>query len=246
VSQRHSVGFEPPLSSEKTYQSKHHSAGPRATGRTLDLAVGIESRGSARVCVWEALYAVRHEARICVRRRATKRDRSFGRHSLALTLLQPISRSISLLDPAPRGALWTLPRVMNRVAPREFMLGRRYMQSDMKPEFACGVERRRAGRFQRHSVQNVAPRGRQSPSDIARGPIITHIRNKCYIRNMHYSNYSYHIRTIPLARFWNIINSPLRTEWRSAPAPRRCACPALSRKDACAVLAPAPKGTAMG
>ena len=61
---------------------------------------------------------------------------------VGVDLLQPISRSISLLDPAPRGALWTLPSALNRVAPREFVFGRRYMQSDRKPEFACGVEPR--------------------------------------------------------------------------------------------------------
>ena len=38
------------------------------------------------------------------------------------------------------------------------------MHSVMKPEFSCGVERRRAGRFQRHSVQNVAPRERHPAS----------------------------------------------------------------------------------
>jgi len=92
------------------------------------------------------------------------------------------------------------------------MLGRRFPQSDTEPEFARGTERRRAGRFQRHSVQNVAPRGRHPASGVARGPVITHIRNKCYIRSIHYSNYPYHIRTIPLARFGNTINSPLRTE----------------------------------
>ena len=90
---------------------------------------------------------------------------------------------------------------MDHVAPREFMFGRRVMQSAMKPKFACGVERRHAGRFQRHSVQNVAPRGRHPAGGVARGPVITQIRNKCYIRNVHYSNYPYHIRTKPLARF---------------------------------------------
>jgi hypothetical protein len=41
---------------------------------------------------------------------------------------------------------------------------------------------------------------------------MTHIRKLQYIRNIHYRNYPHHIRTIPLARFGNTINSPLRTE----------------------------------
>jgi len=68
------------------------------------------------------------------------------------------------------------------------------MQSVMKPEFACGVEPRRAGRIQRHLVQNVVPRGRHPSSGVLRGPVITRIRNNSHIRNVHYSNYPYHIR----------------------------------------------------
>jgi len=80
-------------------------------------------------------------------------------------------------------------------------MGRCFPQSDTEPEFARGAERRRAGRFQRHSVQNVVPRGRHPASGAIRGlrgPIITRIRKLQYIRNIHYSNYpvSYPYNTV--------------------------------------------------
>jgi hypothetical protein len=91
VSQRHSDGFDPPLRAKNVPEHilQASLSWTRPDGAHSILAAGIESRGSARASPGQVVYRVRHKARIRVRRRPPKRERTFQCHSLALTFCSP-------------------------------------------------------------------------------------------------------------------------------------------------------------